>query len=383
MKRVLRLILPVAVSSGLLFGCAAPEPTYSPAPFTPVSIDTSGSIQKVDAFVIIMDASSSMGGQPPNRFLYGKDIVNRMNQTIPAMNYDASLVAFGAGSCVKNNLAWQVHGPAPYSQADVANGLAAVKCASGWSPLETAIAESGEALASETGKSALVIVSDFKELDAKAVVANAEALKASHGQRLCIYPVQIGDNVGGRGLADQLAAIGGCGPAVNADAIASSNGMADFVRGVFLAPAPPPPVPVVADTDGDGVPDSRDKCPNTPRGVRVTSEGCWILSGKDVLFDFNSARIKDTYLLDEAAKILVREPQITGEVRGHTDSVGPEEYNMGLSVRRAEAVLEYFVTKGVARRRLRAKGFGESQPIASNDTDEGRARNRRVELKAD
>ena len=383
MKRLMKAMLALAASTGLLFGCAAPEPTYSPSPFTPVNIDTSGSVQKVDAFIIILDASSSMGGDPPNKFLYGRDIVNRMNQTIPSMNYDATLMAFGAGSCVKNKLAWQVTGPAPYKQADVANGLAGVKCASGWSPLETALAASGEALSGESGKSAVVIVSDFKELDRKAVVESAQALKSAHGQRLCIYPVQIGDNTGGRGLADELASIGGCGPTVNADAIASSNGMADFVKGVFLAPAPPPPAPVVADSDGDGVPDSRDKCPNTPRGVPVTSEGCWILAGRDVLFDFNSARIKDTYVLDEAAKILLRETQITGEIRGHTDSVGPAEYNQGLSERRANAVLDYFVSKGIARGRLRAKGFGESSPLASNDTEEGRAQNRRVELKAD
>ena len=172
---------------------------------------------------------------------------------------------------------------------------------------------------------------------------------------------------------------------MNADAIASSNGMADFIRGAFLAPAPPPPAPVAVDgdADGDGVPDSRDKCPNTPRGVKVTSEGCWVLSGRDVLFDFNSARIKDTYVLDEAAKILLANPEITGELRGHTDSVGPEEYNMGLSQRRANAVLEYFVSKGVARNRLRAVGYGETSPVASNDTSEGRHMNRRVELRAD
>jgi OOP family OmpA-OmpF porin len=137
------------------------------------------------------------------------------------------------------------------------------------------------------------------------------------------------------------------------------------------------------DSDGDGVPDSRDKCPNTPRGVPVTSEGCWILAGRDVLFEFNSARIRDTYVLDEAAKILVSQPSITGEIRGHTDSVGPAEYNMTLSQRRADAVLEYFVSKGIAANRLRAVGYGESRPIAPNDTDEGRALNRRVELKAD
>jgi OOP family OmpA-OmpF porin len=385
MKRILKLAFTAAVSSGLLIGCATPEPAYTPSPFTPVKIDTSGYVPKVSAFAVIVDASSSMGGDHIRKFLYEKDVANRMNQTIPPLDYEASVIAFGTGSCVKNMMAWKVTGPAQYKESDIAGAIDAVKCTSGWSPLEDAIASASEVLTPVAGHSALFIFSDFKELDRTAVVAGVQDLKSSLGPRLCVYPVQIGDNTGGRTLADELAAIGGCGPAVNADAIASSNGMADFVRGAFLAPAPPPPAPVAVDgdADGDGVPDSRDKCPNTPRGVKVTSEGCWVLSGKDVLFDFNSARIKDTYVLDEAAKILLANPEITGELRGHTDSVGPEEYNMQLSKRRAEAVHEYFVKKGVARERLRAVGYGESSPVASNDTPEGRHLNRRVELRAD
>jgi OOP family OmpA-OmpF porin len=383
MKRLLGRVLPVAVTSGLMFGCAAPEPAYTPTPFTPVRIDTSDSVQKVDTFAIVFDASLSMGGDVPTKFLYGKDIVNRMNQTIPPLDYETSFVVFGTGSCTKGQMAWQVYGPATYSQAALADSLGMVKCASGWSPLESGIDAAGAVLTPVAGNAALIIVSDFKELDNKAVMTSVQSLKSAMGTRLCIYPVQVGDNVGGTNIANEIAAAGGCASAVNADAIASANGMAAFVEGALLAPAPPPPVPVVMDSDGDGVPDSRDKCPNTPRGVPVTSEGCWILAGRDLLFEFNSARIRDTYVLDEAAKILLAEPGITGEIRGHTDSVGPEAYNMTLSQRRADAVLEYFVSKGVSPSRLRAVGYGETKPIASNDTDEGRALNRRVELKAD
>jgi len=67
-------------------------------------------------------------------------------------------------------------------------------------------------------------------------------------------------------------------------------------------------------------------------------------------------------------------------VGGHTDSYGTEEYNMGLSVRRARAVADYLVAGGIDRSRLRVEGYGETQPVASNDTEDGRAQNRRVEL---
>jgi OOP family OmpA-OmpF porin len=68
------------------------------------------------------------------------------------------------------------------------------------------------------------------------------------------------------------------------------------------------------------------------------------------------------------------------EVAGHTDSVGSEEYNMGLSDRRANSVKDYLISQGITATRLTARGYGESQPVASNDTDAGRAQNRRVEL---
>jgi outer membrane protein OmpA-like peptidoglycan-associated protein len=68
------------------------------------------------------------------------------------------------------------------------------------------------------------------------------------------------------------------------------------------------------------------------------------------------------------------------EVGGHTDSVGSEAYNQGLSERRADAVRDYLMSKGVKASRLTARGYGESRPVASNDTEEGRAENRRVEL---
>jgi outer membrane protein OmpA-like peptidoglycan-associated protein len=161
--------------------------------------------------------------------------------------------------------------------------------------------------------------------------------------------------------------------------------MADYVTKVLLAPAPPKPAPAAApavlDSDGDGVPDSRDKCPNTPKGVRVNADGCWELKG--VFFDTDKAVIKDPRVLDEAVTIMKANPQITGEVHGHTDSTGSEAHNQRLSEARANAVRDYFIKQGIAGNRIRAKGFGETMPVATNDTPEGRALNRRVELHPD
>ena len=136
------------------------------------------------------------------------------------------------------------------------------------------------------------------------------------------------------------------------------------------------------DSDGDGVIDCKDKCPNTPKGVTVDERGCWVISCT-VLFDFDSANLKSEAQaeLDKAYEI-IKADELKIEIQGHTDSIGTEEYNQGLSERRANAVKSYLVEKGIDEDRLTTMGFGESKPAASNDTKEGRMKNRRVEFKS-
>ena len=85
-------------------------------------------------------------------------------------------------------------------------------------------------------------------------------------------------------------------------------------------------------------------------------------------------------MLTEAVQILKKNPNLKVEIDGHADSTGAPEYNMALSEKRAQAVKDFFVTRGVDPDRLTTKGFGITKPAASNDTREGRAKNRRVEL---
>jgi len=101
-----------------------------------------------------------------------------------------------------------------------------------------------------------------------------------------------------------------------------------------------------------------------------------------VNFDFDKAVIRqeDIPKLDRDVATLKEWGDVKVEVAGHTCSIGTDEYNMGLSQRRADAVRNYLISKGVPADRLTAKGYGESQPIADNATEEGRVQNRRVEL---
>lgn len=102
----------------------------------------------------------------------------------------------------------------------------------------------------------------------------------------------------------------------------------------------------------------------------------------EVTFDFDSARIKPSFYrsLDRIAEIMNRYPQTDIVIAGHTDSVGAPQYNLDLSLRRANAVADYLMSQGVARLRLSTEGRGQLEPVASNETAAGRMQNRRVEI---
>lgn len=164
--------------------------------------------------------------------------------------------------------------------------------------------------------------------------------------------------------------------------------------------------PVNTDADNDGVIDERDQCPGTPAGAIVNEAGCVpepeqapapvaapvtletakagdtiILKG--VTFEFSSSRLTANaqVLLESVVSQLQARPELRIEVGGHTDSKGSNSYNQLLSEQRAESVRAHLTEHGVDSSRLSAAGYGESQPVDSNETDEGRERNRRVELK--
>ncbi|WP_454829695.1 OmpA family protein [Pseudoxanthomonas wuyuanensis] len=153
-------------------------------------------------------------------------------------------------------------------------------------------------------------------------------------------------------------------------------------------PAPPAPAPSCADLDddGDGVNNCDDKCPGSQAGQTIGPDGCPVpvsIDLKGVNFDFDKSTLRPdaVSILSEATEILKRYPDLRVEVAGHTDSVGTDAYNQGLSERRAKTVYDYLTSNGVdASRLVGPNGYGESRPIDTNDTAEGRARNRRTEL---
>jgi OOP family OmpA-OmpF porin len=195
--------------------------------------------------------------------------------------------------------------------------------------------------------------------------------------------------------------------------IRSENGYGDWFLGFSIvsrfgeppaapapavAPAPAAPDCSTLDSDGDGVNDCDDKCPATPAGTIVGPDGCpqrVVIDLRGVNFKFDRPKKGETNIgptlqeptteslgvLDQAVDTLQRYPTVKVTVAGYTDSVGKDAYNQGLSERRAKIVFSYLTAHGIGADRLEGPiGHGENNPIDTNDTAEGRARNRRTEL---
>ncbi|MEO5350891.1 MAG: OmpA family protein [Magnetococcus sp. YQC-3] len=145
-----------------------------------------------------------------------------------------------------------------------------------------------------------------------------------------------------------------------------------------VAPAAPPPATPAAAPAPPAA--KQDRCTDTPNGATLDSRGCWVL--KNLTFKTNSAVIekKDMGTVREAAKVLKQNPNVGVEIQGHTDNVGKPAYNKALSDRRARSVMASLIKQGVSKKQMTARGYGMEKPIASNDTVQGRAENRRVEL---
>jgi OmpA-OmpF porin, OOP family len=141
------------------------------------------------------------------------------------------------------------------------------------------------------------------------------------------------------------------------------------------------------DTDGDGVPDFRDDCPDSEAGAKVNDRGCYIELEEEVTIDMsiefetNKAELRPDHTseLARAVRFLRQYPNTKAVIEGHTDTDGAASYNQNLSEQRAKAVYDYLVNEaGVDADRLTWAGFGETRPIASNDTAAGKQTNRRV-----
>lgn len=385
LKHLLKISI-VIMSIAFIFSCAGPQ---TPVTFKPGNLPAQEYNPAVDNFLILMDTSSSMGDRYKGheKLFIAKSLVNSMNHTLPELDFTAGMRTFGHGRSVADQQTLLVYGLTKYSTSGLGSAVDELPRPSGTTPLGTGIEAAHEDLRGIAGKTALIVVSDGKDLlhQPKALM---NEMVDEFGDRLSVYTIQIGDDPAGARNLEQLAAAAAHGMATTADHLAPTNKMADFVEDVFLASAPPPVAEPVAepeekpiiDDDGDGVPDHLDKCPGTPKGAPVDEEGCWVI-GK-VYFDFDKAVISPEAkpVLGEIADVMGKNSELKMNINGFTDSIGSLEYNQSLSEKRAQAAKDYLVEEGIESDRFTINGFSYTMPVAPNDTPEGRALNRRVEF---
>ena len=469
MKKTMMSLVMIATAVALLQGCASSNQSMT---FEPGALDAEKFVPKVDQFVIIADGSLSMADRSngERKLTIEEDLLSSLNQTIPGLSYEGGLRSFGRGLCKSKGKTVSIVEVADYLSSAFGDGVARVACANGNSPLDLALDAAGTDLSDKKLPSAIVIVSDGLHMGKKEVAA-AASLKTAFGDAITVYAVQIGDSASGRKLLEQVVAAGGKGYVKSDFDLISSTAMEAFVIDVFLYPdddsdgvpnyldkCPDTPKGVKVDsngcpidsdgdgvpdyldkcpgtpkgtkvdakgcpldsdgdgvpdtldlcpgtpkgmavdangcpdTDGDGVPDNLDKCPGTPRGVPVDDTGCrlagievagneWFVRGK-ILFAVNKATLNPEAqeLLLKVVSFLKKNQQYTVEIQGNTDNTGPMAWNMELSKMRADSVKDFLVANGVAADRLTTKAFGPNEPIAPNNTAEGRATNRRVDF---
>ena len=327
-------------------------------------------VPKVDNFVIFVDQSGSMYMQhqamKQKRMAVAKNLLLEMNNQICELSYKGGLYLFAPFQ--------EVVPFGVYDRAKFATAVKAIKddqeVFGRQTPMRPGISDLEPAIAKLQGKTAIIMVTDGGANMGGDPVKEAQALAAKYPQ-LCFIVVAV-DPEGKKGqeIIEQIAKVNACSTVVDAQQLVGNQAnMQKFVKDVFcedvpekvVAPPPPPPPPVV------------------PAPAPVEKK--IVLRG--INFDFDKANIKPEFepVLDEGVDILKANPNVKIVIGGHTDSTGDEAYNQKLSERRAQSVLEYFAGKGIAKSRMQAVGYGETKPIADNKTREGRALNRRVEIK--
>lgn len=285
MKTYWKVVFLVMISS-LLVSCAAHQ--KGQGIFKPQDLSTDGYEQKVDNFLVILDASGSKKNkiEGMKKLEYAKDIISRMNQTIPRdLTLNSALRRYGKGIKTSQPLEMkteQVYVPGQYSKARFEDALAMVQKPEGLTFMETGIDAGSDDLKSFSGKTAVILVSDGKVHFGDPVQA-AKRLKSRYGDDVCIHTIWIPSGTAdinqvakNKKLMEEIAKVGGsCWSAVEAENIKSDRDMAGFVKNVFLkegsvAKETPPAIetPACSDMDRDGFCDDEDDCPNVAGSVR-------------------------------------------------------------------------------------------------------------------
>ncbi len=344
-------------------GCAQTLPSREPLAVAPVQFGER-ELREVSNLFVLTDASGSMWKE--RTFPTAKALSTSFVKALPDASarsksraYNVGYVAFGGDDRVAVPLQ-------PFDRqkllaaADQADIMGSMSGTGGTTPIHAVIDEVAQQLEGKSGATAVVLFSDGVPDDVDRALASAAALAEGYrGGRLCIFGVQVGEQQAGAEFLRALSSVTACGTSQNAEQLSAPAAFERYAKNVVVGAAPLPAVAAAPPSACAGA-------------IRL----------RGIEFAFDKAEVTDAskVVLDTAIETIANCKELRVKVSGHTDSTGAEAYNEGLSQRRARAVRDYLVSKGISESRITARGFGETQPLASNDTRDGRARNRRVEL---
>ena len=337
-------------------------------------------VPKVDNFIILVDRSGSMDGKyvgtKDKKIVLAKALLERMNAMIPELGYKGGLSTAAP--------AVQIQGLETYAAGSYGAAIAQIPTLIGNNPtpLGVGLIALEPTLKDAAGRNAVIIVSDGQENTGEGSLKVAAAMAEMYN--VCFHTISFADSVNGnQALLDDISALKSCGVSATAAQLADDAAMKQFVMDVFYEEDTTVD-PCSLDDDNDGVNNCIDKCAGTAADLAVDANGCPIplVVTLKINFDFDKAAIKPMYHqeLADFAAFMKQYPGVSVEIDGHTDSKGSDTYNQKLSERRANSVRDYLIANfGMDASLLTAVGFGEVKPIASNDTEAGRAENRRIE----
>jgi OmpA-OmpF porin, OOP family len=353
------------VAVALAAGCAKQLPREAPLAVSPARF-SDRELREVSNVIVVTDASGTMYMDEtfPQAQALSASFVKALpdaSERARSSAYNVAAIGFGGDERVTAPLA-------PFDRQHLISTVEEMHVmgtklgTGGTTPIHAVISEIGAELDGKSGDTAIVLFSDGRADDPALALANARALAESYrGGRVCFHGVQIGDDPVGAGFLRSLSQVTPCGSFETAAQVGNASAFSSFAKAVVVGEGALPSVAAG--------PPSRGECAGKIR-----------LRGIEFGFDKANIDPAGAAVLEVAIDTLKTCPSLTVHIDGHTDSIGTEAYNKGLSERRAKAVKAYLTSHGIPASRLTAAGHGFSEPIASNDTREGRARNRRVEL---
>jgi outer membrane protein OmpA-like peptidoglycan-associated protein len=361
-SRAYLTVLLLAAAVGGFLGCAHTLPREEPLAVAPVQFGER-ELREVSNLFVVTDASGTMWSE--RTFPKAQALSTAFLKALPSerarsssRDYNVGYIAFGGDA--RDTVPLQRFDRAKLVKASEKAGImGSLDGTGGTTPFHDVIDEIGQQLEGRSGDAAVVIFSDGRADDSDAALASAKALAGAYRGRLCFDAIQIGNNADGAEFLRELGAVTSCGGSENAANLASPSEFQRYAKNVVVGTAPLPAVAAAPPSACAGA-------------IRL----------RGIEFGFDKAKLDAAgkAVLDSAVEALSGCKDVRLRVEGYTDSIGTAAYNKALSEQRAKAVTEYLAMQGIAKTRLNPVGNGKDNPVASNATPDGRARNRRVEL---